>query len=62
MQNPRLSEAEVRSRLESYENESVTDELYGFGKMLVQDAVGRLSAADAKASGVAAYCGGRNVY
>jgi hypothetical protein len=58
MHSPRLSDAEVKSRLESYENESVTEELYGFGKMLVQDAVGRLSAADAKASSVAAYCGG----
>lgn len=58
MRNPRLSEAEVRLRLGSYENDSVTEELYGFGKMLIQDAVSRLSSADAKASGVAAYCGG----
>ncbi len=58
MQSPGLSEEEVKSRLESYENESVTEELYGFGKTLVQDAVSRLGTADTKASSVAAYCGG----
>jgi hypothetical protein len=53
-----LSESEVKARLESYEDDSITEELYGFGKMLVQDAVNRLNSADAKATGVAAYCGG----
>jgi hypothetical protein len=58
LRSPRLTEAEVKERLESYEDESITEELYGFGKMLVQDAVNRLNSADAKAAGVAAYCGG----
>jgi len=58
MQSPRLSEAEVKARLESYEDDSITEELHSFGKMLVQDAVNRLNSADTKAAGVAAYCGG----
>jgi hypothetical protein len=38
MTNAWLTESEVRLRLESYEDELVTEELYTFGKMLVQDA------------------------
>lgn len=58
MHGAQLTEAEVRARLESYEDDAVTEELHSFGKMLVQDAVNRLNSADTKATGVAAYCGG----
>lgn len=52
-----LSEADVRSRLASYSSEAVTDQLYDFGRMLLQDAVDRISKMDSKAAAVAAYSG-----
>src|SRR5207248_4577686 len=46
------------SRLGSYEDDGVTDELYGFGTMLVHDAVDRLSKINGTAGAIAAYCAG----
>lgn len=53
-----LTEQDVRKRLASYEDSTVTDELYTFGKMLTDDAIERLSKSDAKAGAIAAYSGG----
>jgi hypothetical protein len=53
-----LDEKEVRRRLESYTDAKVTDELYDFGRLLLQDAIDRIAKSDSSAFGVAAYCGG----
>ena len=53
-----LCKDEVKRRLESYEDDGVTDELYGFGTMLVHDAVDRLSKINGTAGATAAYCAG----
>jgi hypothetical protein len=53
-----LDEKEVRSRLESYTDPEVTDELYGFGQLLLGDVIDRIAKADSSAFGMAAYCGG----
>jgi hypothetical protein len=53
-----LSEKDVRDRLDSYTEPSVTDELYHFGEMLLRDVIERLSKADTKAGAIAAYAGG----
>jgi hypothetical protein len=49
------NEADVRSRIESYEDSGVTDELYDFGKMLVAEALDRNSRLETKAAAIAAY-------
>jgi hypothetical protein len=53
-----LSEKDVKDRLASYTDPSVTDELYHFGEMLVRDSIERVSKADTKAAAIAAYAGG----
>ena len=53
-----LCKDEVKRRLGSYEDDGVTDELYGFGTMLVHDAVDRLSKINGTAGAIAAYCAG----
>ena len=53
-----LCKDEVKRRLGSYEDDGVTDELYGFGTMLVHDAVDRLSKINGTAGAIAAYCEG----
>lgn len=58
MKRADLSEAEVRERLALYQDSSISDALYDFGKMLLQDAVDRIGKLDTKASALAAYCGG----
>jgi len=52
-----LSESEVRKRLESYDQAAVTDELYDFGRMILQDAIERIAKLDGKASTLVAYSG-----
>jgi hypothetical protein len=54
----KLEEKDVRELLRAYEGEGVTDELYRFGSMLVQEVVERAHRLDAKASALAAYAGG----
>ena len=51
----RLSDDEVKQRLKSYEAPAVTDELYGFGKMMVDEVIDRFKSLDAKATAIAAY-------
>lgn len=51
----KLSEEEVNKRLQSYDNEGVTDELYDFGKMLVNELIERNNKLDTKAASMAAY-------
>jgi hypothetical protein len=53
-----LSEKDVRDRLDSYIDPSVTDELYHFGETLLRDVLERVSKADTKAGAMAAYAGG----
>ena len=53
-----LDEAEVRRRLESYTDETVTDELYNLGQLLLRDLIDRIAKSDSSAFGLAAYCGG----
>jgi hypothetical protein len=53
-----LDESEVRVRLDSYHAEAVTDELYDFGRILLNDAVDRISKIDSKATAIAGYAGG----
>ncbi len=53
-----LSEKDVRDRLDSYTDPSVTDELYHFGELLIRDVIERVSKADTKAGAIAAYAGG----
>jgi hypothetical protein len=50
-----LNEAEVRKRLGSYTATAVTDELYDFGKMMVDEAIDRFKTLDSKATAIAAY-------
>ena len=52
-----LLKDEVKTRLK-YQDASITDELYSFGTMLVQDAVDRMGKLDSQAGALAAYCGG----
>ena|SRR5207245_847998 len=56
--NVDLSEDEVKARLALYEDATISNELYDFGRMLLQDAVDRIGKLDSKASALAAYCGG----
>ena len=53
-----LSKEEVKRRLALYENDEVTQELYGFGTMLINNAVQRLSRINTTAGLTAAYCAG----
>jgi len=55
---PELTLDEVKTRLSSYSDNQVTDELYTFGEALVSDAVDRIAKLDSKASALAAYSGG----
>jgi hypothetical protein len=50
-----LTEPEVRKRLGSYTPTEVTDELYDFGKMMVDEAIDRFKTLDSKATAIAAY-------
>jgi hypothetical protein len=58
MASPYLSKEEVKGRLEQYEDNEVTQELYGFGTMLIDDAVDSLSKINGTAGATAAYCAG----
>lgn len=51
----RLTEKEMRKRLASYTDTAITDELYGFGEMMVEKAVDRFKGLDTKAAAIAAY-------
>jgi hypothetical protein len=51
----RLNDDEVKQRLKSYEATATTDELYGFGKMMVDEVIDRFKSLDAKATAIAAY-------
>jgi MFS family permease len=53
----KISEEDVRMRLASYTDASVTNELYSFGTMLLDDGVDRLGKSDTKASAIAGYAG-----
>ncbi len=53
-----LTEDEVRVRLGSYSDANITDELYEFGRMLLQNSVDRIGKLDSKGAALAAYCGG----
>ena len=56
--NADLTDNEVATRLESYgDNKDVTDELYGFGTMMLNDSVARIGKMDTKAAALAAYSG-----
>ena len=55
MEHNFLSENEVRERLELYEDPTVTDELYEFGKFLLTEITDRFSKLDAKSTNLAAY-------
>src|SRR2546425_4103187 len=57
-ENIDLTDGEVTQRLESYDDEKVTDELYGFGTMMLQDSVARIGKMDTKAATLGAYSGG----
>lgn len=50
-----LNDDEVKGRLISYESSEVTDELYDFGKMMIDEAIDRFKSLDAKATAIAAY-------
>ena len=51
----RLTEAIVRQRLASYQESRITDELYDFGKMLMNEALDRVKTLDTKAATIAGY-------
>jgi hypothetical protein len=51
----RLNDAEVKARLTSYKSSEVTDELYDFGKMMIDEAIDRFKSLDTKATAIAAY-------
>jgi hypothetical protein len=51
----RLSEDAIRQRLASYKSPEVTNELYAFGKMMVDEVVDRFKSLDTKATAIAAY-------
>lgn len=51
----RLTDDEIRQRLGSYTSPEVTNELYDFGKMMVDEAVDRFKTLDTKATAIAAY-------
>jgi hypothetical protein len=51
----KLTEAQVRERLKSYDDAGVTDELYEFGKMLVAEMIDRNKVLDGKAAAMLAY-------
>lgn len=53
----KLSVNDVKERLASYKESTVTDELYSFGTMMLHDATDRLAKSDAKASAIAGYAG-----
>ena len=53
--NTKLSDAEVKARLASYKSSEVTDELYDFGKMMIDEAIDRFKSLDTKATAIAAY-------
>jgi hypothetical protein len=53
-----LAEQEVRRRLTLYENDEITEELYGFGTMLISNAMQRISRMHTTAGLVTAYCAG----
>lgn len=48
---------DTRDRLSSYENETTTDELYDFGKILVLEGVDRAHWLDSKAGILAGFSG-----
>jgi hypothetical protein len=51
-----LPKSEVKERLK-YKDQAITDELHGFGRMLLNDAVERMGKLDSKAATLAGYCG-----
>ena len=51
----KLSDDEVKRRLGLYKDSEVTNELYDFGKMMVDEAVDRFKTLDSKATAIAAY-------
>jgi hypothetical protein len=53
-----FDDKEANSRLCSYQETAVTDELYGFGSMLVSEFVDRIHHLDAKAGSLAGYASG----
>lgn len=50
-----LTESIVRQRLASYKCAKVTDEIYDFGKMLIDEVIDRAKTLDTKATAIAAY-------
>lgn len=52
-----LSEVEVASRVEQYSSPDVTDELYRFGTMMIQENLDRTKQLEAKTTAVAGYSG-----
>ena len=55
---PDLTCAEVKTRLKSYSDPAVTDELYSSGQSLVANASERMAKLDSKGLALAAYSGG----
>jgi hypothetical protein len=55
MSTTSLNDDEVKARLMSYTSLEVTEELYGFGKMMIDEAIDRFKSLDAKATAIAAY-------
>jgi len=55
--NANMTAGEVKERLASYQDSGITDELSGFGSVLLADAISRISTIDAKAGIVAGYSG-----
>lgn len=53
-----LTSAEVKTRLNSYSDTTITDELYSSGESLVSNAADRMAKLDSKALGLAAYSAG----
>jgi len=51
----KLKEAELRERLKSYDDPTITDHLYDFGKMLVSEVIERNNRLETKAGSIAAY-------
>src|SRR2546421_3798139 len=50
-----LTEKQVLDRLRSVDKSDVTDELYGFGRMMVDDVLDRLKSIETKGTWIAAY-------
>jgi hypothetical protein len=58
MASPYLSQDEVKERLAIYEDDKITEELYGFGTMLINNAVQRFARLNATVGLTVAYCAG----